>query len=419
MKWLDTAWWKGLETMIGLLCPVEPEGQYQILRIRKDQHRIKVEESQTLEGLENTLAYLAKYEKLPIVLVLAADFVMERLLPQDAAADPVSAVLGVSVEESDDFEMLRFPGNENSFLAALIRKDTIESNLVLLGPHRDRVITAIFSPAVCSILMPTVESSFFESNTVIYLGEKVYHFKEGRFAEKNALNSTNFKEYDAASIGAALKIQTEFVYLYGSILYVWLQAENPKASPPLSKPWNAYLQTSLLKQIAVSSALLLGIWFVGLFSFRMQAERQKAELESQYSQNLPVLNAIQQLDEKISAREDLGTQLSAQTLKPSKASFFLDQIAFHVPQAVRLLEITYGPEEEDFKRQGLEGDEDLEIIIRGESPKSAPIAAFSEAIERLPSIKTLQVKKSEMNFQSNMYEFIFLLDLASSEREGQ
>lgn len=418
MKWLDTAWWKGLETIIGLECPVEADGYYRVLRIQKDQHRIKIQAQQILNSVDEALSYLEKFEKLPIVLVLAPDFVMERLLPQDAGADLVSAVLGVSVEDRDDFEILRFPGIDNSYLTALIRKDSIESNLEKLGTHRQRVITAIFSPAVCSIAMPAVQKDFVANNVVINLREKQYAFIEGRFAEKSALRHLNFSEHDENTIGTALQIPADFVYLYSSMLYVWLHARNSKASLPLQKVWNTYLETSLLKQIAVTSALILGVWFLCLFSFRIQAEREKAELEAQYSQNLPVLNAIRQLDEKIAAREDLGNQLSAQTLKPSKAAFFLDQIAFQVPKEVRLLSMTVAPEEEDFKRQGLDDDPNIGIIVRGESPKSAPIASFSEALELIPSIKTLSVKKSELNFQSNMYEFIFLLDITGINNEG-
>jgi hypothetical protein len=429
MKWLDAAWWKGLETLIGLECPADPEGEYRLLRLRKDQHRIHLVHHQTVQGSSNLMAALEKMPKLPIVLALSGEFVMERLLPADAAANPVSAVLGVSVEDATEFDWMVFPASEGRSWVALIRKDALQSYAERLGPHQPRVVAAVFSRAVGMYVLPQVSADFMEANLVLNMGEQEFPFKNGSLATREDLLRTNFTILDEPAVCAALQIPDQNAFLYASLMFAWLQSTRKDASMPLGDRWKEYQAVSQHKQIAVMAALVMGIWFVGLFSIRMQGEQRKAALEEAYSQNLPVLNAIQRLDEKIAAREVLGSKLGSQTLKPSRTSYYLDRIAALVPEEVKLNEMIIGPEEEDQKRQGIREPGNADIVLRGESTRSAPIAAFSEALQSLHAPKgndsestgekiRLTVAKSEMNFQSRNYEFVFLLQLTPSTQEG-
>jgi hypothetical protein len=414
MKWLDPAWWHGMETLVGLQCPADPEGDYNILRLRKDQERIHIEASVAYAGQAAMCAALDRLAKLPIVLVLADTMVMERILPADAAANPVFAVLGVGVGDTSEFEVMRFPAEGGRISAALIRKETIETYCERLGPHKARVVTAIYSPAVCMYVLPQALPDFLERNVTLEIHGKTLAFKQGLLCPIDELAAQRFIPLTAQDLGAATATQPSDALLYASLLYAWLQSAARASEMPMATQWRDYQAISRLRQMAVVASLALFVGFACLASLRIQGERRKAELESQYSQNLPVLNAIQQLDEKIAAREDLGNRLGSQTLKPSRASYYLDRIAAVMPPEMHLLEAIIGPDEEDFKRQGIREVQAKEIILRGECLKSAPIAQYSEALQNIPGIGSLVVQRSEINFQTGLYEFIFLANFTTT-----
>lgn len=419
MKWLDPAWWKGLENLIGIQCPTDPEGAYRILRLRKDQHRIKVLQAQTLTGCTALIHALDHLPKHPIVIALSGEFIMERILPPDAAAHPVSAVLGVSVEDAGEFEWTTLPAAQDSVYVALIRTDALRAYAGRFGQHSSRVIAASYTQALTLYLLPQVGDHLLQSHICLKLDGCDYLLQEGTLATQQDTAHATFTTLEEATICTALEIPHHYAYLYAALLYTWIQSTtpNPSAESPLFH-FQAHQRTSLLKNIAIVAAMGLGLWFAGLFSLRVQGERRKAALEEQYSQNLPVLNAIQGLDEKIAAREQLGDKLGSQTLKPSRASYYLDRIAARVPPEVKLMEIIIGPEEEDQKRQGIRDLRPQDILLRGESIHSAPIAIFSDALQRLEETAILTVAKSEMNFQSQRYEFVFLIHLQATAQQA-
>ncbi len=414
MKWLDPAWWHGMETLVGLQCPADPEGDYRILRLRKDQERIHLVAAITCTGQQAMHTALGTLAKLPIVLVLADTMVMERILPADAAANPVFAVLGVGVGDTTEFEVMRFPADGGRISAALIRKETIEAYCERLGPHKARVLTAIYSPAVCMFVLPQVLPDFLGQNVTLEIHGKTLAFKKGLLCPIEDFAPQRFTPLTAHDLGKASATTADDALLYASLLYAWLQAAAQASDMPMAPQWRDYQAISRLRQIAIVASLALFVGFACLASLRIQGERRKAALEYQYSQNLPVLNAIQQLDEKIAAREDLGNRLGSQTLKPSRASYFLDRIAAAMPSEMHLLEAIIGPDEEDFKRQGIRELQAKEIILRGECAKSAPIAQYSEALQRIPGIGNLVVHRSEINFQTGLYEFIFLANFTET-----
>ncbi len=422
MKWLDSAWWKGMETLIGVECPMNVEGEYRLLRMRKDQHRIKLLQASSYQGIDSTLAALDKFPKLPIILAMAGDFVMERMLSAESAQNPVSSVLGVSVEDADEFEWMRFPGTDGGSFVALIRKDALRICADRFGRHRAKIVTAVFSRAVCYYLLPEIIPNFFTSNVLVHSGAQEYPLKDGKFTTLQELQRSTYitiSDLEASVAGSnQASFEPGYSYVHASLLHVWLQAAQQITAVPFREQWVDYQSVSKLRQAATVSAIALAAWFFCLFSLRIQGERKKAELEFEYSQNLPVLNAIQQLDEKIEARELVGKRLGSQTLKPTKVSYFLDRIALKVPAEVGLLEAVVGPEEIDFKRQGMREVQQQEVLLRGESETSAPIAQFSEGVQQIEGVENLTVFKSEMNFQSGKYEFVFLLDLISDDREG-
>lgn len=421
MKWLDSAWWHGMETLIGLECPLDPAGQYRVLRLQKDQHRIKVRDAQELHGMDAAQAYLTQHPSAPIVLLLSGDFVMERMLAAETKEHPVSAVLGVAVEDAAQFDWMQFPGAKGQTMVALIRKDALEACAARFPTHQSRIITAVFSPAVCAVLAAQVAGDGDAPHLLLDIAGRQYALLAGQLTTAAALQRENYTELDERALCLSLQIADGFAYAYASLIYTWQQAAQQVREMPIAQRWVDYQAESRLKQIAVMAAIGLAIWFAGLFSFRIQGERKKSELETQYSQNLPVLNALQRLDTRIAAMEDLRTRLGSQTLKPTQVARHLDQLAQRVPGEIQLLEIISGPDEEDYKRQGVREPQDQQLLLRGESVQSAPISVFSDALAHWQAVSDFTVVRSEMNFQSNRYEFVFMmnLDVAVLEEEPQ
>lgn len=431
MKWLDSAWWRGLETVIGLDCPTGGDGAYRLLRVQKDQHRIKILETKEIPNSEALLSELDRFAKEPIVLILTREFVMERILPPDQAKNPVAAMLGAAADDQAQFEGNIIPADSGSSLVALIRSDTIQSHLDRLAHHASRVIRAVCTKALGLYLMPQADPNFFEGTSVMQIDGNCYEFRSGQLVRISSqfAGSEVIRE---AELCKAHQVPEGFAIGYAAILQTWVlgasnslkNAKQEISLPPhaLKDRWQSHLTTSMLKNVAVASAIAMGIWFIALASLRIQGERRLHELEEQYAQNLPVLNAIQGLDEKIADREELGKKFGNQTLKPSRASFYLDRIAARCPSEIRLKETIVGPNEQDRKQMTLPDDLASDMIIAGESNLSAPISQFSDSLQNWlleqegtqPTKASLAVVRSEIDFQSGLYQFIFSISFAGN-----
>lgn len=412
MKWLDGMWWQGLQRVIALECPEESGGSYRVLVLKKDQNKVEVESYQQYSSISATLDFLHGLPNLPIVLCQFGDFAFERILPPELADNPVSAVLGVSVEESDDFRLMEFAAHDAHLLVSLIRKDKLAEWMAPFEKVRERVIEVCFSPAILFYLLPQIKADFFSTNTELAVGEKRYLLRDGFPAEPEAMLDRDYDRLSIGDVAIKLGVPDAYALLYAAVVYTWMRPREATPADPVAERFKEFTTIGLLKNIAVMAAIFVGLWAVSLMSLRIQGETKKEELEYTYQQNIPVLNAIGNLDEKISARESLRVQLGTQTLKATRASWYYDRLASIVPTDIRLREVIYRPEEDDFKRVGLREPEDYEFIVRGECAVSGPVADLSTLLEQQSWIARLNPLRSEMSLQSGLYEFVFLLKLS-------
>lgn len=410
MKWLDPIWWKGQARLLVLECPEEPEGTYTFLILKKDQNKVKAESSGICEGLEECQKLIASHQKLSVLLCLWNAFIMEGLIESDQVNDPVSAITGLDIEDDGDFGVQRFPATGERWWVALIRQTQVNEFLERLPAIKERVAGVCISRRVWIYYLPSLIPNTPQENIALPLPGTELIFKSGLLSTPEDINGEPLTHLSIPELAQQAEIGASFLDLHAAAAGLWLSGP-PTSDAPHSEKTLLYAKTSLLKNILFSGALLLAIWAFTLLSIRIRGDQRKSELEYTYSQNLPVLEAIAQLDEKIAQRESLRVRLSTKTLAPTRASFYLDRLASLTPQGVRLKQLSYAPEEDDLKRAGLARPSDWDLIVRGECNESGPVANFNADLTNQHWASDVKVLASGFNFQTGVYQFTFLIQV--------
>jgi hypothetical protein len=97
----------------------------------------------------------------------------------------------------------------------------------------------------------------------------------------------------------------------------------------------------------------------------------------------------------------------------------LDRVAALLPLSIRLDRMVLGPEEEDFKRAGMEAGHAFDLLIMGSCAESAPITTFSEQLSKAEWVKRVSVERSEMDFVEGQYQFVFALESIYMQAIGE
>lgn len=405
MKWLDPTWWKGISKPIVLAPPEQEGGAWRFLILQKDQDKVHVKASGELPTEEAVRDFLKKNNKAPILLCLWGPWVFERALEAEYLDDPVTGIMGVSIDSQEEFATSLFLAAGDKVWAAIIRREKIAETAAMLGDHAPRIVQVAISKASWAAWLPTLlpEAGYLR----LQLAGEPMCFKEGLPCSPEDLNGRDFREVNPADFAETAGLAPEYLDLYVAALSLWLKPE--QSAEPMGETFTAFTKAATLKQIAAVWAVVLAVWAVVLLSLRIQGERRKAELEYTYSLNLPVISSLNQLDEKIADRRALRTQLGGSTLAPTRTSFYLDRIAVLCPAQVRLSQLTCNPEAEQLKRAGAPDMDQYQIILRGESHESRHVADFSKTLERQAWVKDIKVLDSKVNFQTGAYDFTFLI----------
>lgn len=410
MKWLDPIWWKGQARLLVLECPEDAEGAYTFLILNKDQNKIQVEDSGICNGLKDCQSLLESRKKIPVLLCLWNAFVMEGLIEPDQINDPVNAITGLDMGDEGGFGIQRFPASEDRWWVALIRQTQIDEFLDRVPQIKERVAGVCISRRVWLYYLPSLIPSSLSQNISLQLSETELFFKCGLLSRREEVAAEEVSAPSIPELAILAEIEAPFLDLHAAAAGLWLSGPL-ESDAPNSERSLLFAKTSLLKNILLSGAILLGIWAFSLLSLRIRGEQQKAELEFTYTQNLPVLEAIAQLDEKIAQRESLQVRLSTRTLAPTKASFYLDRLASLTPPEVQLKQLNYAPEEDDLKRAGLTSLSDWDLIVQGECNTSGPVANYNALLETQTWADEVKVLASGFDFQSGVYQFTFLIQV--------
>lgn len=399
--------------MIAVECP-DPSTQedsdavFRTLILQKDQQKIKVKEANTLHGLEACRDFLAKHPKIPVLLCLWNGFVAEGMIDEDQVNDPIGAVMGIQVDSESEFAIEMLPAAGERWYTALIRNNQIEEQVAAFADAKDRIAGVCISRAIWMYALPSLLEAGHAEHLELILANGSIFLKSGLLAEEEDLRGENYQRLTPEELAPAAGVQPAFLDLYAASLWMWSKPE-AEASAPYFQKGKEFTQVSLLKNMVVVGAVLLGVWAFSLLSLRIRGEQRKAELEATYSMNLPVLDALSQLDEKISQREALQVKLKTNTLAATRASFYLDRLAALTPPQIKLRLLSYGPGEDDIKRAGAQNMGDWDLIVQGASATSAPVADFNTQLEAQNWVQQLKVLASGYDFQSDQYRFTFLI----------
>ena len=408
MKWLDKAWWKGLEKVAALEWDGAEDSVCRMVILKKDEHRIKLVSSRSFDNVAAAMGYLEKQGQLAVVLCAWGGGVLERGVAKAQLGEAAQVILGT--QHGGDFYCMGFWGAGDGAWVAMARKEKVDGMLGRMGKLGDRVVDVVLSRLVVMEFVLRLEGALGVGGVQIVEGPRQYWLREGQYADAGQMSGLGYVVTEVAVLEEEAGITRGDGVLWGAVLHVWNRMGGGGLSEgPVEGVRRRFLQIASMRQAAMAAVVVLVLGFAGLFSLRMQGEQKKGELEQLYAQNLPVLEALNRLDEKIAARVGLRDELGHTTLRPSRGSYYLDRIAAVTPLEIRLHEIVYLPEEVDYKRCGIEAGDEAELIVRGACGKSGPVAVFSSALAGLEWVKGVKSVKSERNFQVGAYEFTFLI----------
>jgi|GEM_PF-5201621 len=412
MKWIDPIWWKGYAKLLVLECPdpsqlEDPDSTFRFLLVQKDQQKIKVKSSGLVSGLDQARSLLANHAKVPVLLCLWHGFVAEGFMADDQLHDPIGAVMGIQVASEAEFAVELFPAAGQRWYAALIRNNQIAEQVEAFPKAKDRIAGVCISRAAWIYALPSLLEE--EQEHVEFLHpESPMLFKAGLLAEQDDLRGENYSSITPGELTSTAEVDSPYLDLYAASLWMWSKPES-ETGAPFHVENQKFTQVSLLKNLVVVGAVLLGIWAFSLLSLRLRGEQRKAELEATYSMNLPVLDALAQLDEKIAQREALQVKLQTHTLASTRASFYLDRLAALTPSQIKLRLVSYGPGEDDLKRAGAQNMGKWDLVVQGASATSGPVSTFNTTLEAQSWVAQLKVLASGYDFQSDQYRFTFLI----------
>lgn len=409
MQLFDPIWWQGLHRLTA--CQLREEGGGRILSLHKNGGKVEVKSQHKFNEDSSLLAHLMQ-ENLPVVLCIHGGRVRRAILSPEQQEDPVAAVLGVQIGDQETFLLQAGPATHDLQAVALMRRDQASEDLARLKGLP--VIGIQISPWAMGSLLSQVSEGFFEKEIQLITESGELFFSQGHPTRRQDLEGGAFETWEVPTLENRLEVEREFLFLYASLLYTLLHPEISSANhTPSQTSKQDYLEGHFLRKLIVATTGVLLLIALSLFGLRHLGGQRLQELKSQHEQHQPLLLVLDKLKAKASSLTELRMQLEANSLRPSKASYFTDQVASVVPSGLILSSFTLYPEVEDYKKARLGIKDGWEMILQGHSQSSAAVATFSQELGKIPEIDQVEVHHSEMDFQKDRYEFLFLLKLQS------
>lgn len=133
--------------------------------------------------------------------------------------------------------------------------------------------------------------------------------------------------------------------------------------------------------------------------------RERTSLnQQQIAAFLPQLDSIQQNEASITRLTDHLQQ--TKQMKPTAFSFFADQIAAVAPPKLSFQELIFAPDAKERKQISPELKNDsLDFILTGSSREALAITDFSNAMQKLPEMESVQLLETPFDREAGVYLF--------------
>lgn len=406
MNPLDHIGWQGTQLLLGIEL-FEQSDYARIGLFRQKKGTLFLEKSWVVDDPKALQQSLKKYALLPFFVSLNSENIIERCIPQEK--DPISAVLGVKVDNRKDFYIQQIPCGNYQW-TALIRKTLLEEMLEPLAAFRDRLIYINISKVPQVFLLPAM-SDYQASQP--YLLEN-YIAWQGKLLPENQLNNALEKDFASDELARQLQLEEDSLQLYAAAIYFFIaQGEDVGSISFLEKNRKQVRQETIWTRVLtwVSLGILLlaigGMLAKMFINQRMQADMLVAQ------QHAAELKLIDEQAEKINKQHDFLKKASSKTLKSSRHSLYADRILSACPEDIYLDRLILHPTKKDINQLDVESSEkSKDVLIQGLSKSSSSLAVFAQDLQVLKQINQVDLLFSEYDMKAEVYRFVMELKLA-------
>ena len=377
---------------------------YHMALIRSHEAGLEVMSSDSFSDLESLGAATKRFGAIPVLFHLTGAGSIERLLDKRPAS--VGEVLGVEVENEQDFLLQYYQGKEASGIAGIIRTEKLEECIKHLPFERDRIVSISTSPGVICGLLPHVLPSYEEDTFSLSCRDHAYHFHQGNWISQP--KEKQMTEKDLASVAG---VSPTSLLLMAQAVDVCYSEGYTTATPTPARP---YFQ-EMIRRFKLARVLRPVSWIVGALLICIMAQwlyflLGTNKLEKTYQNNRTLISRLQEDRTMIQEREALKRQLESQTLKPSHIAWALDQIADTRTGSLVFHACVFNPDEEERRKMNIQ-DPTTDLVIQGTSQSSADLSSFSSKLERQSFVRRAHVINSQYDFRTRRLGFTLLINL--------
>lgn len=399
----------GEKVLIGVEYNFE-DAYIHIIRTHFQKGKLLISESKSFRQMQDLQKYLVQWPAVPIILSLRNAQVVEKwVAPKEE--DKIKAILGVQVENRQDFIYEEIQGSADLHLLSLIRKEAYHQARLILGSHTDRLIGCYLNEASKCFLLPAL-ANYTESTVYSLAGIKT-HSWQGELIP-NTENSLNITDQDLSN---ELHIEVEYLRLYASVLLFYLQEKQEIAGiPALSKNRHTHSNRSKIsKVLSVSLALFLCL--------ALSTTLIQAWFLSQHNQALTTLSTQQSTLDEIKSYKAIVQEKTAflsgnqqKTLSPSQIAWHIDQLSALAPKDLAFTRMLFHPKTPQLKKIDLSLESRaFDLLIQGESTHAQALTAFSLTLSEQVWLKHTEIFNSQYDYREQRHQFTLLLRLNDGE----
>lgn len=409
MEFLQRIGWFGSRVIIGM--EVLDEGKYYrwIRALRKD-GELLVQELK--EGNLDVLAsYLRKWPVARLLLFCPDRERIEVLVDVSAGVDPLSAALGVQVENPKSFIYQQVSTQERSQWITVFRKTSVVEHLNAC-PGRERIWGIELSPVGVAFLIPTT-SHYQESVTYVWQeqGYPEYTWRGG--LSRLSSNENLPQPIGMEDVAEGLNMDRQWVPLYGAILRQELfnggglhQFEEQVAQTVQVNTHLKWIE-KLWRGVAG-----LGIAILMLSSMYVWEQYELSQYETTIAEHQEWLDRIEANGQRIQRFQELARQAGPGGLAPSQVSFYLDRMAALIPDEVQLDAWIYHPDEKDLERLPYEWrDMPGDMLISGKTSAARAIPVLIQELEKKTFVEGVTLVDGGYDQRTDQNRFFMLLKL--------
>lgn len=341
---------------------------------------------------------LQSYLHLPILLHIVGDSIFEKAI--QGKRPSVSDVLGLRVENVQDFMLQVFEEKNHSYYGCVIRKASLTDLLSYLPSHTNRVVSMYLGRFLPSAFLASFIPHFSQRTFLIERKGQVVGFENGEISTqtpgigtekiglRNYFQGENIDE-------TKLEMYAHMLLLRISPAVCTLGDFATKYADFLSRKY----KTQIFQIVSGIFMFILVFLLIQFWSLKYQSYQQG----EQYAAEQPQLEKLTQNIEKIKGYQQLTQQFTS--LNQSYASWMLDKFAHLKPQEVHFTRCVLHATEEEWKSKEGTLPKQADFLIEGVTPHSLEISTFVSRLEQLSFIKNVEVWESQFDFQTEQHRF--------------